>query len=310
MRLLARELHARGTPISTLYPATVPLYRRAGYELAGSRYEITIPIRRLTPRDTGHEDLSIARIDQDKDREQIESLYAGIARHTPGSLDRGAFSWRRVRAPRSEPAIGYKAVNAGGQIEGYLYAQQKDPPALHGTMFNLLISDVQFTTAAAGRALLSFMRQHHSVCDSAILYGSPDHPLFALIGERIITATHQFHWMLRICHAGQALRTRGWNPHVSAEAHLDIRDDVIDANTQRCVVTVEDGEAHVAPGGRGDVVMDIRALASLYTGHRSLHDCLALGQLQVADHVRDPAEALSGLAAMFVGPRPWLADMF
>jgi predicted acetyltransferase len=310
MRLLARELHERGTPISTLYPATVPLYRRAGYELAGSRCEITIPIRRLTARDTQCDGLRIARIDEDCDRKEIESLYCGIARQTAGSLDRGKFSWRRIREPRGEPATGYKVTNARSEVEGYVYLQQKTPPTPHGTLFNLLIGDVQFTTPPAGRALLSFMRQHQSVCDAAILYGTPDHPLFALITERISTATHQFHWMLRITHVINAMQQRGWNPHVQAEVHLDVQDDVIASNAGRYVLRVQNGKVDVQRGGRGDVIIDVRGLASLYTGHLSPHDCLLLGQLHAADHVREARTDLDGLSAMFAGPRPWLSDMF
>jgi predicted N-acetyltransferase YhbS len=39
----------RGYPLSALFPATTPIYRSLGWELAGGRYEATIPARSLRP---------------------------------------------------------------------------------------------------------------------------------------------------------------------------------------------------------------------------------------------------------------------
>ena len=41
------EIEARGYPLSALYPATAPLYRSFGYEIAGGRYQVTLPSRSL-----------------------------------------------------------------------------------------------------------------------------------------------------------------------------------------------------------------------------------------------------------------------
>jgi predicted acetyltransferase len=237
-------------------------------------------------------------------------LYLQQARHTPGALERGKFSWLRAREPRGEKATGYKAVNARGEIEGYLYVLQKDAPAGHGTLFNLNVADIQFATPDGGRALLGLLHQHRSVCDTATLFGSPDHPLLALIPERTFTAKHQFHWMLRIVDVREALTARGWNPRLRGEVHLDVQDDVLDANRGRYVLAVESGEAQVRAGGRGDAHLDIRGLAALYTGHLSPHDLMALGLLRIAQHVRDARAVMDTLGALFAGARPWLSDMF
>lgn len=315
MKLAMRDLHQRGVPISTLYPATVTLYRRAGYELAGSRYEIVIPIRQMRPAADG-KSLRVERATE-ADRPAIEALYRRASPSMPGSLERGQFSWKRVYEPRGEKASGFKAVNARGEIEGYLYLLQKDGDApgapahgAHRPIFHLLIGDVQFETPAAGARLLEMLRQHQSVCESAALYGSPDHPLLALLPERCFEARHQFHWMLRIVHVEKALAARGWSPALHGEVSLDVQDDVLPENNARFTLRVGDSRAEVSRGGSGDVVIDIRGLAALYTGHLSPHELIKWGRLRVADHVRDPARTLATLEGLFAGPRPWLADMF
>src|ERR1700722_185426 len=46
-RLLA-EIAAAGYPLAALYPTTAPLYRACGFEVAGFRYEATMPARELS----------------------------------------------------------------------------------------------------------------------------------------------------------------------------------------------------------------------------------------------------------------------
>ena len=310
MTLVLRDMRDSGFTVSSLYPATVPLYRRAGYELAGSRYEITIPIRQMRLAEAAG-DLRIERI-EGGDRDRIVEFYTGAARHTPGLLDRREFSWKRVYEPRGERAQGYKVVNAAGAIEGYAFLLQKDAPHAHAQspLFHLVINDVQFATPAAGMRLLELVRQHQSVCDTAMLYGSPDHPLLALIAERIFAARHQFHWMLRILDVRKALEARGWNACVRGEVAFDVRDDVLAENNAKVTLSVAAGKADAKSGGAGDAIIDIRGLAALYTGHLSPLDLVSWGRLQIADHVRDPQGMLETLAGLFAGPRPWLGDMF
>ena len=44
---LLDEIADRGYPLSVLYPATMPIYRSLGWELAGGKYTLTIPTRSL-----------------------------------------------------------------------------------------------------------------------------------------------------------------------------------------------------------------------------------------------------------------------
>jgi predicted acetyltransferase len=90
-----KEMHASGTAISTLYPATAPLYRSVGYELAGSRFEIRMPSKALVFRQKQC-DLDIRRIEE-RDEPEVADLHRRRAERTSGNLDRGPFLWRRIR---------------------------------------------------------------------------------------------------------------------------------------------------------------------------------------------------------------------
>jgi predicted acetyltransferase len=86
--------------------------------------------------------------------------------------------------------------------------------------------------------------------------------------------------------------------------HLDIRDDVLPANNGRIVLHIADGKAEVQAGGTGRIRLDIRHLASLYSGFFAPTDLVARGLLEA------PEEDLALLTAAFAGPRPWMPDMF
>jgi predicted acetyltransferase len=60
----------------------------------------------------------------------------------------------------------------------------------------------------------------------------------------------------------------------------------------------------VTRGGEGTIHLDVRALASLYTGYLGPHDLARTGKL------RADASALGDLADAFAGNAPWMCEMF
>lgn len=94
---------------------------------------------------------------------------------------------------------------------------------------------------------------------------------------------------------------RGYGEGVSAEAHLDVRDDVLPTNNARFVVEVSGGRARVRKGGRGSAKIDVRGLAALYSGFMSPRELVATG------YVDGPCDALG---PVFAGPHPWMGEIF
>lgn len=305
MKAALREIRAERCPLSVLYPATLPLYRRVGYEQAGARNEIRISIRsiRCDQRDTTIEIRSV----MPKDHAAIRKAYNAHAQRTSGNLDRGDFIWQRVGQPRDQVARGYMAVNRQtDRIEAYAYCMRVPS---QDAAYSLQLSDLVSLTPAAGRRLLAFFADHQSMADALIFQGSEDDPILKLLPERRYASKLLDHWMLRIVDVKASLAGRGYSPIVTAEVHFDVVDDsVFPVNNGRCVLTVNDGRARVSSGGRGDLKIGIRGLAALYTGHMSPHDLITTGLMQIGP--RASSESLSSAAALFAGPRPWIGDMF
>ena len=103
LRGMMEEIRSEGAAISTLYPATQPLYRKAGYEQAGGRFEIRLSPKAIAYRER---DLEMRPI-LDADRDAVIALYGEHARSRNGTLDRNGYIWSRVVAPRGESARGF-----------------------------------------------------------------------------------------------------------------------------------------------------------------------------------------------------------
>src|SRR5262245_21097737 len=261
-----REIRAERCPLSALYPATLPLYRRVGYEHAGARNEIRIGIRsiRFNERDPN----IIVKPIATSDHAAIKKAYTARAQRTNGILDRGDFLWQRVRQPREGPARGYMAVNRKtDRIEAYAYCIRVPS---QDAAYSLHLTDLVSLTPAAGRRLLAFFADHQSMADYLIVQGSEDDPVFKLLPERRYSSKLLDHWMLRIVDVKAALAARGYSPAIGAEIHFEIADDeLFPVNNGRCVLSVKNGRARISSGGRGDLRITIRGLAPLYTGHMS-----------------------------------------
>lgn len=295
-----REMHReKSCAISTLYPATVPVYRKAGYELAGCGFEINLPTSQIDVREYGP---TVRPIGSDDDRELVERMYREHAQRHNGPLDRGPYIWNRVREFRGEKAHGY-IVEDAGRPAGYIYYLIKDgPDGWEG--HHLLVSDIVALTPPAARRLLTLLGDHRSMEHYARWFGSASPGFLAPLREVAHKAKLHETWMVRIVDVERALKERGYAPGIDAEAHLEVRDDLIEANNGRFVLTVGRGEASVSRGGRGDVKLHVRGLAALFTGFRTVEELVLM----------DLAEAGGAAAtitnAVFAGPAPWLGDTF
>ncbi|MCP3101127.1 GNAT family N-acetyltransferase [Myxococcus sp. K15C18031901] len=296
MRHLLREVRAEGAPLSILYPATQPLYRRVGYELAGGRYEIRVPVSSLGTDERG---LRLRAIEA-ADEAAITACYTRVARHRQGWLDRGAFSWTRVRNPRTETVHGFLVEGDAG-VEGYVYLARRPQKDLK---YELGVTDVVATTPVAARRLLRFLGDHHSLGTEAVWFGGVDEPLLWLLREQDYSVKLYMHWMARVLDVAAALEARGWPPDAAGVLHLEVEDDLFPENQGRFVLEVASGAARVTRGGEGRMRLHVRQLASLYTGFASADALRAMGLLQADDASVQVAQRL------LHGPTPSMRDMF
>jgi predicted acetyltransferase len=291
------EARARGVALSTLYPATVTLYRGVGYELAGSRYRYSADLARL-PR--WPSDLSIEPLPESREPE-AEAMYRELAREQTGYLDRCAYIWDRVRAPDREPAQGFMVVGARG-AQAYFYVKQH---RIGEWAHELLVTDLVANTGEAAKRVLTFLADHRSTLKHAHWHAGPFLPWLFEFPERVFEVTLSDYWMLRIVHVAAALEQRGYPKLLETELDLEIDDPILPDNSGRYLVRLHAGRASVEPApGAGRVRLNTRGLAALYTGFATP------AALARAGLVTGQAADLERLGAVFASSAPGLVDHF
>jgi predicted acetyltransferase len=296
MKATLRAARERGQVLSTLYPSTYALYRKAGYELAGSLCRFTLQLRQLPRQHRSHavESLGAAAAPA------VEALYREVARWRPGYLDRGAYIWNRVRTPAREPARCFGVSSSQGLV-GYAYARAA---VLRRMPVEIALSDFVTRSPLGLRALLSFFADHLTTADRVTWYGGPGDARLLGLPERAVTTSIDEYWMLRIVHVGRALLERGY-PELDAAIDLVVEDDVLPENTGTYALRVTAGNAELGAAGAGRRArLSASALAALYTGFVGPRELVSAGQLEADDR------SLGALAALFSGPAPACVDYF
>jgi predicted acetyltransferase len=298
MQEFLKEARSEGAPISALYPATLPLYRRVGFEQAGYWMEYRLPISRIDVPSPG---LSVRPLSE-KDMPAVKQCYRHIAQGFDGYLDRGEYIWSRITNPHQGEATGFVIDSPDGRgLAGYCFIRQERLPSQR---HDVHATDLCASTPTAAARLLNFLGEFASVGEEAVFFGGPLHALTPLLGEQKFKMTFREYWMVRILDVAAALTARGYLPGVHAELHLDVGDELFPDNAGRYAVHVSDGHATVKRGGNGSLRLNIRALASLYTGFTSPHALKVLGRIEGDE------TSLRAASAVFAGPPPSMPDMF
>jgi predicted acetyltransferase len=300
LRRTLEELHAEGIPLAALYPSSLRFYRPAGFERAGQRITYELPLAAI---DVDDRSLALAPFEASQ-YEEAHGIYELRARRSSGNLDRPAWVWQS-RVERKDQQLFRFLVENGESTEGYVVFFQG------GRFDPLTVTDLCVLTPGAGRRVLGLFAGYRSTVEHVTWSGGPLDPLLYLLGEQLtagarntVKVTRALDWVLRIVDVPGALAARGYPPGLSAELHFDVRDELLPTNAGRFVLHLADGRGEVAPGGAGRIRLHVRDLAAIYTGFMAPHECTYLGTIEA------PKNELALAAAVFAGPRPWIADMF
>lgn len=295
MRQQLLELHREGIGLSTLYASTQRLYRKVGYEQAGSCVQWKLPLQSLRP---GDRSLPATRVQPDDPL--MRGLYRLRALTAPGNLERNDAIWRRVRREFSTPVWAY-LLGDREDPQGYVvFAHNKV-----GGAYDLMVRDVVALTPAAVGRLWTLLADHRSMAPWVHWAGPAHEPLITPLPEQRAEVEESERWLLRVVDVPGALQSRGFPADVEAELHLEVvGDDVIPDNNGNWVVKVSGGRAEVDRGGRGDVRTTINGLAPLYAALFRATDLARLGLVEGTD------VALAGAEQVFAGGEPWMSDRF
>ena len=268
MTELLAAIAARGYPLAALYPATMPIYRSLGWELAGGRYRATIPARSL--RDLLAPDAVVAaaagkqsavRRAEAAEAAEIVGIIGGAHE---AARDCGPITWD---VPLAERWLGRADMYTYRTADGY--AAYRWDGAGDDALF---VEHLHAASPESLRALWSVIASHSSTASAVSLYAAPNDPFWWLTRERDATIAKRSMWMLRVVDAPAAIAARGFPPAVSLSLPLVISDRTRPANSGRWQLSVSDGKGILIPNGPvvppapEALTVGARGLSALYAG--------------------------------------------
>ena len=289
MTALLDTVAERGYPLSALYPATMPIYRSLGWELAGGRYAATVPARSLRTL-VGPDSAAIpsgartagARTAGARTAGAREAAEPDIRRAGPGdTAEVIAVIGRAHRAARDAGPVTWDEGPTRqwlGEPDRYSYLAGDDGYACYrwgaDGHDNLAVERVHAVTPQSLRALWSVIASHSSIARTVTALTAPNDPFWWLTAERDATITKRSMWMLRVVDAPGAIAARGFAPAVSVSVPLEVHDQARPANSGRWQLTVADGKGALIPDGlvsadgspAAPLRLGARGLAALYAG--------------------------------------------
>ena len=292
------ELYEQGVALSSLYPSTQRLYRKFGYEQAGSSCQHQLPLASI-----GLYELSMPMTRLNGvEHEPYHELARARASVTNGNLERSTGMWERaVTYPYSEKTVYRYLIGPPENPEGYLFFHQDaDGPG----NYDLRVRDMVALTPSATRTLWAFLSSHRTVAGTVTWPGPAVEPLLLAPVELKADVVAHNRWMLRLVNVRKALLQRGYPSRFKAELHFDVADDIVPGNTGRFVLRVADGSAEILDGGRGDLRASVGGLSPLFSGFLSPAWLRNMGQIEADD------PTIATATSVFSGPPPWMPDAF
>jgi predicted acetyltransferase len=266
MTELLRVVADRGYQLSVLYPATAPLYRSLGWELAGGLYRAVIPARSLAsllpadgPAPPRRSAPGLRRAGPGDAAEVIAVLSA--VHESARQCGPATFNADTVRRDllTDENLFCYLAA------DGFLaYGWHQGD---HVLSVRLALAGSAETT----QALWSTVGSHAPFARQVRAVVSPDDPAFWLTREPDLDLASRWSWMLRVIDAPAAIAGRGFPAAARLAAGLQIDDPQLPANAGHWTLEVDGGQGtlthrRLPASPAGSVRVGARGFAALYGG--------------------------------------------
>lgn len=259
MAAMLDKVATDGYPLSALYPATTPVYRGLGWELAGPQPTVRIPTESL--RTIEAPAVKLRRVGPDdlpEITEMVRRLH--LANRDCGPILYPEHVWRHWMS--EDPPFAYLAD------DGYLEYRWDGREALF-VEFAVALSE------ATTRAFWSLVGTGSSIASTVRANLAPHDPIRWLTREIAVGAEPSAQWMLRVVDAPAGVAARGFPTGVTVDAVITIDDPQRPGNAGTWRLAVADGTGSLTPAGSGGtgtgpggepVRFRAGGLAALYAG--------------------------------------------
>jgi predicted acetyltransferase len=228
MRAVVHRGIELGDVVSALYPATIPLYRRLGWELAGAQHRISFDSAAL--RTLGPGDADVRRIDE----RDLDAVLDHVRRHW-STLD--ASGPKDLETDTTRYSLANPKTFCYRTDDGLLMYGWED--------HDFVVYHLTARSEQSARALWSLVGSGSSVAKTVHAYIGPDDPVHLLLPATASGETRQERWMLRLLDAAAAIEGRGYPTAARVEVPLAIADPVAAGCDGAWMLRISDGKGRL-----------------------------------------------------------------
>ncbi|MGV1885866.1 GNAT family N-acetyltransferase [Rhizobium sp. 23-156E] len=281
----------RGAAVASLFASTRPVYRKSGFELAGSEmiYEAdTSELYKIKAN------FKCRRLASESARSTLGDIYSEHSWDQNGVLARDAAHWN-VLLRATDEELSTFVFEADGKDVGYIVLDT-------GNQDCLVLRDWVALSGQAAREILKFLGTFSTVYPRVRWHGSPSDQLIFALPDKGSRLVHQEEFLMRVLSPKKALAARGYG-HASGNLRIHV---VGAPENQTLLLTVKDGKATCQEdlAGEVDITVGLSQFATLFTGFRSSYF------LHKAGWIIGDAEAIKRCNDIFSGPAPWVGEHF
>ena len=276
------DQYARGQCLAGLWASQAAIYQRYGFAASGGlrEYRVDTPDIRLHPN---FELLPISRFEGTEVLDAVREVYKRFIAQRTGYLHRGKSLWlNNVFTPPSEDGPAYVAL--AGSLEaptGYLiYTLRAGRVAHRARAQEICVRDFAWLDLPSYGSLWHYLARHDLVGRVVWSRAPLDDPAADVFVEpRLLHSQDLEGSWWRVVDVKTALEQRGYDVEGSLVLAIT-EDELAPWNNGRWRVDVGSGGAGVqATDAPADIELSVRALSSLYSGHRSARHLANAGLL-------------------------------
>lgn len=272
-------------PVATLWASQAAIYQRYGYALATQQVAYRIDTVDVGFADGDAGGCHVARMPADEAYDTIRQIYIDFIAPRSGYLHRSKVLWLNgvlASDATTGPAFVAVARDAGGQAVGHvIYGLRGDRTGHPTRNQEIVVRDLAWLTVDAWRSLWTWLRRHDLVGRIHWPRAPVDDPAPELFVEpRLLNVQVRDGIWLRIVDVPGALAARGYD--VDDTITLQVEADALAPwNSGRYRLECSaDGARVSSTMAAADVVLGIKALASLWSGARTPRQLHTMGLLQ------------------------------
>lgn len=296
LHLSLERMRSDGRSIATLYPFSIPLYRKFGWEIISNKISYKVKDSQIYPgRRKNKAPGYVRRVEWNN--EEFMNLHARFALRTHGCILRDRVAWEEYWRWDEEDTIVAVYHDLEDVPQGYMVYLIKDD-VMH-------IKEMVYLTMEAQKGLWDYISAHYSMIDEVRGNSYRNELMAFILEDGNVTEAIRPYFMARIVDIPMFLEHyRTDDDEADICFSLTIEDDFLDWNNGTFCVLFHGGKAEVVTSMEPDfeLSMSIGTLSTLLMGY------MTATQLHRLERIDGSDEAIEALDEILIHEIPYISD--